>query len=142
MQVVRELIHEGADVDVRDDTSGGSCLHFAAGDCQQTGQTGCSINLEKADSTTVPLLLKPSRTFLWLASSSLGFVAMCRLAHGPDFRMTRPQALGHFNFARASWARRLAPPPVTCGCKRPCGGPSRGTTWRFAASCSASIRRA
>lgn len=26
-----EFIHEGADVDVRDDTSGGSCLHFAAG---------------------------------------------------------------------------------------------------------------
>ena len=27
----KEFIHEGADVDVRDDTSGGSCLHFAAG---------------------------------------------------------------------------------------------------------------
>ncbi|CAK9044239.1 Ankyrin-1 (ANK-1) (Ankyrin-R) (Erythrocyte ankyrin) [Durusdinium trenchii] len=26
-----EFIHEGADVDVRDDASGGSCLHFAAG---------------------------------------------------------------------------------------------------------------
>ena len=31
LQGVMEFIHEGADVDVRDEQSGGSCLHFAAG---------------------------------------------------------------------------------------------------------------
>lgn len=31
VQAAMEFIHEGADVDVRDDQSGGSCLHFAAG---------------------------------------------------------------------------------------------------------------
>ncbi|CAJ1456940.1 unnamed protein product [Effrenium voratum] len=82
VEVVRELIHEGADVDVRDDTSGGSCLHFAAG--SGSLQLCKSLLGAKARTSARDLRLQ---TPLWWAIAG-NHLEVCRLLLSVDQVLT------------------------------------------------------